>query len=288
MTTINTTELSTRAMLVSLNVRGWDARRHDKSVTADVGVMHGVDAARAGRYNKCLINTKAPTFVAVGKAGTALRTHHYENTLPWAQDGARILTAAHYFRYMGESVKLRAGYDRAVSEFAAEYPQLKAQAKLELNGMYREDDYPVGNIVDRFSCGVSVMPVPTAGDFRARVGEVDSQRIKREIETSLRDSFMEASRDCYKRLHEHMQRIVVRLQSENGIFRDSLVDGLKELCDLLPALNVLDDPRLKDFVSEARKLVDGITPQELRESPVVRTSTASKAQDIARRMSAFM
>src|SRR6267154_1295463 len=108
---MTTTLLSERAMLVSLNIRAWAAARTDKKITAEIASTHAVDERRAGRYRKNAIDIKAPTFVAVGSAASELRKKHYFYTLPWSQDGARILPAAMFDEYSKATRELRAVLD---------------------------------------------------------------------------------------------------------------------------------------------------------------------------------
>jgi len=48
--------LAERALLVTLNIRRWQAARTDKKITAEVASTHAVSEKRAGRYRKNAIN----------------------------------------------------------------------------------------------------------------------------------------------------------------------------------------------------------------------------------------
>ena len=54
--------------------------------------VHHDAAASAGRYNKCLLPKAA--FAALTATVSACRTAHYENTVPWDDQGSRLLTVA--------------------------------------------------------------------------------------------------------------------------------------------------------------------------------------------------
>src|ERR1700758_3811169 len=104
---MNTSPLSERAMLASLNIRRWSASRTDKKITSEVAAQHAVKEKRAGKYRKNAIDVEALSFVAVGTAAGDLRTKHYFYTLPWSQDGSRILPSAMFVEYSEEMRKLR-------------------------------------------------------------------------------------------------------------------------------------------------------------------------------------
>ena len=158
--------LSERALLVTLNIRRWQAARTDKKITAEVASSHAVSEKRAGRYRKNAIDIEAPCFKAVAASASELRTKHYFYTLPWAQDGARILTTAMFEEYTREMRALRLAFENTVKQFVMDYPRLKANAKLELNGMYNEQDYPL-DIGAKFGVDIVRLPLPDVEDFRA-------------------------------------------------------------------------------------------------------------------------
>jgi hypothetical protein len=284
---MDTTSLCERAMLVSLNIRRWAAALTDKKITAEVASNHAVNEKRAGRYRKNAIDIKAATFEAVGSAASELRNKHYFYTLPWSQDGARILPAAMFEEYSKETRALRAVFDRTVSAFVDDYPALKEAARLELNGMYNEDDYPT-NIAAKFGVDVVMMPLPDAEDFRATLSETAVAEIKQGIEAELQKTMQAAMRDPYERLYSHISRMVARLSDRDGVFRDTLVTGLSDLCAVLPGLNLTNDPTLDDLRRRAERMIANIEPQALRDVPVVRRDVARQAAEIQHLMAGYM
>jgi len=284
---MNTNLLSERAMLATLNIRRWQAALTDKKITSEVATHHAVSEKRAGRYRKNAIDTGTATFTAVVAAASELRNKHYFYTLPWSQDGARILTTAIFEEYSGQMRKLRGAFEQAVKAFVDDYPQLKMAAKRELNGMYNEGDYPT-NIGAKFGVDIVFMPLPDAEDFRASLPQNLVAEIKEGIQTELQKTTELAMREPYERLYTHISRMVERLSDSKGIFRDTLVTGLAELCAILPGLNLSGDPQLDDWRKRAESMIANIAPQDLREDPQVRRSVARQAAEIQQLMSGFM
>jgi hypothetical protein len=101
--TITPNALSERAMLVSLSVSIWSARKHDVRISDKVAAEHGADRSM-GRYAKHLI--PRDLLAAVNAANAALREHHNLNTLAWGDDGTRILPAANYLGYQAQQQTL--------------------------------------------------------------------------------------------------------------------------------------------------------------------------------------
>jgi hypothetical protein len=284
---MNISSLSERAMLVTVNVRRWQAALTDKKVTTEIATTHAVSAKRAGKYRKNAIDVDAPTFKAVASAASELRTQNYFYTLPWSQDGARILTTAVFEEYTLEMRKLRVVFEHAVKDFVDDYPALKNAAKRELNGMYNENDYPT-NIAAKFGVDVSFMPLPDAQDFRASLADGTVQQIRHSIEAELQNTFQVAMREPYERLYSHISRMVERLSDKDGVFRDTLVTGLADLCAILPGLNLSADPKLDDLRKRAERMIANLNPQDLRDLPAVRRDVARQAAEIQNLMQGYM
>jgi hypothetical protein len=284
---MTTNILSERAMLVSLNIRRWAASRTDKKITAEVASNHAVSEKRAGRYRKNAIDVDAPTFKAVLGAASDLRSKHYFYTLPWAQDGARILTIAMFDEYSKEMRQFRVAFEHAVKAFVHDYPALKLAAERELNGLYNDQDYPV-NIVAKFGVDIHFSKLPDSEDFRASLSQEAVAEIRNDIRAEVQTATDLAMREPYERLYRHISRMVERLSDKKGVFRDTLITGLADLCAILPGLNLTADPQLDDLRKRAERMIANVDPQDLRDVPAVRSDVARQAAEIQRLMAGFM
>ena len=284
--------LSTRAMLCSLSIGMWSARKHDPEASEEIATRHGAQAD-AGRYHKVLLPKEA--LAEILKIVNEARQEHYFMTLPWGDDGYRVLPAA---AYMDHAAKMRAFSNRfqpAVDALIEKFGQLVADAKVRLGSLFREGDYPhPEELRSKFSFETKVLPLPDAGDFRVALGDEEKERVKRQITAAVEASLQVASRDLWQRLYEAVTHMAERLgayrATGEGVehpFRDSLVTNLVKLVDVLPKLNVTQDAELERMAEQVRSalLVD---PRELRKSELVRVETAKAAADIAARMSGYM
>lgn len=279
--------LSKSAMLASLTIRRWQGTLTDRKVSSEVASAHNVSERRAGKYRKHAIDVDAPSFRAVLTSANELRHKHYWHTLPWGQDGARILTAVNFDTYSNDIRHLTALFDEATRAFVRDFPMLKASAQRELNGLYNEADYP-RDIARKFGVDLSIMPLPDAKDFRVSLSQEAVKTIRASIEDELQRTTAAAMQEPYQRLYDHIARMVERLSDPEATFRDSLVSGLSELCAALPGLNLTNDQRLTDLTSKAAALIVGIDAQHLRDSPAVRSDVAKRAAEIQNVMGAFM
>ncbi len=277
--------LSEKAMLVKLSITKWSARKYDRKISREVADKYGTDQDR-GRYNKVLVAHEH--LQAIQKAESAARTFNYENTLPWKDDGARILPSNNYMDYTGEIRALKSQFESQVRDFIQIYPALVDQARLDLNGLFDPADYPDPTTIGRkFAFEVEVDPLPTAADFRVtlQAGEVD--RIKAEIAGRLKEAQAEAMADLFNRLHEVVKHMAGKLSDKEAIFRDSLITNIQDLVDLLPRLNLTGDPHLETLRREVEAKLLGYEPDTLRKNPFARQETAQAASDILTAMAGY-
>lgn len=282
---------SQTAMLVSLNVRCYSARKEDKKISAEVAANHAT-TSDAGRYNKTLVSKTS--LERVVRSASAMRVYHYVNTLPWLDEGVRILPAANYQTYKSEMESLRDEYESAVRDFVRNWPATVADARRRLNGMFNANDYPA-DVENRFGCRVRFMPISDAGDFRVSISDLERETLKTQIADTLSEASRAAMRDLWERLSVSVKTMASKLaaykRTDDGIenpFRDSLVENLRELCRLLPRLNFTNDSQLEAIRAQIESELLANDAEDLRESDITRAAVAAKAQAIADSISEFM
>jgi len=278
--------LRDNAMIVRLSISTWTARKFDKGVTAKVNSDYAVSES-AGRYNKVLIAKEA--IQEITRAVSAARTFHYVNTLPWDDGGGRILPSKNFLTYSKKMRELKELYEKAVRDFLANYDEYRNDSAVKLGKMFNPADYPGKKEIEhKFGFGTDIEPVPSAEDFRVDVSSSDSVKIKKELEARVKDRVVEATKDLYVRLNDVVGKFADKLADKDAIFRDSLIENVVELVNLLPKLNVADDPDLDKLCKETQKKLCAMEPETLRNDPKVRTKATGDAQAILNKMSAYL
>lgn len=277
-------QLQNKALLLTLNCSQWTARKFDKAVSREVESTH--QAKEAGRYNKLLVPATAlkPISNMIGK----IRDYHESVTLPWMNDGQRMLPAKLYLEYTQQMRTMRGEFDRLVSDFITHYPILVKEARLNLGTMYDPADYPdISVIRNKFNVAVRALPIPDAADFRVDIAEEDVAAIKAEIKADIHKQQQEALQHCWDRLRDVVSKIEERLSDPTAIFRDSLIENARSLVKILPALNLLEDPELEAARSAVEMRLCMAPPQRLRDDKAVRAQTAQAASEILQRMMSY-
>lgn len=279
--------LASKAMLSNVRISTWSARKVDKAVTQEINSDKGA-AADAGRYNKSLLDKKA--LEPIMKIQSEARALHYRLTLPWQDDGARILPAMAFIDYKSQLETIGRKFETAVDEFISGYDTEREAAKTRLGKMFNDQDYPTKSEVRRkFGFEVIINPVPSGDDFRVSMGEAQAEMIKAEIEARAAANLQDAMKDLYRRIGEVCERMAETLKNykpargdekAQGIFRDSLVTNVIDLAGVLPTLNIASDPHLAAIADRMKANLTKYDANALRENSRVRSEVAEEAQAI--------
>lgn len=273
--------LSTRALLVSVNISQWTGRKLDKKATDTANAAHKADAS-AGKYHKKLLPAAAE-LERVSTIASQARKFYYENTLPWFSDGTRIIASQSILNFQTQFRNIRAAFDQAVSEFIAAYPRLKSEAAARLGDLYSESEYPE-DIAGKFSLTVDFLPMPDSSDFRVQVSDAE----KRAFEKKIKEIEAAAMRDACGRLFDVIKAATAKLSDKKTIFRDSLFENISDMARLIPALNIANDPQLNELSEQAASLVNSIQVDQVRNNDIERETARKALADIEARMGAFM
>ena len=257
------------AMLVSLRITAWSGRLYDRQASNHVAAQHDASAS-AGRYNKRLLPKAA--FAALTATISKIRSTHYEQTLPWDDQGSRLLTVANYERYTELVDGLRERMVRERARFIEDYDDNIDQARLDLGRLFRIEDYPSKEALHgRFGIRYRIVPVPDADHFMAQLASDDTARVKRDIESQIEERLHDAVGDLYRRLGEAVERVSERLQEgEDGkplVFRNSMIENIRDLVDVVPRLNIFGDDRLALLCQDVKDRIAHADPDTLRPSP---------------------
>lgn len=265
-----------RSMLVELTIRQWTARKHDKKVSQEVDQGHG--AKNAGRYNKQLIAKDA--LEPIAKKANAIRQFHYARTLPWGNNGQRLLPAKFFMDYRNELVKHRDEFNRLVDTFIASYPQLISDARMRLGSLYDPSEYlPAADVRLGFGVEFDIFPVPTAGDFRVEVANEERAEIAAQIEAATQERQANATKACYVRVRDVLQRMKQQCVEGKTRITESLAQSVSDLAGVIDHLNIAGDPELTRLGEAIRQELI-IDADDLRRDERTRVAAGNRASQL--------
>ena len=279
--------IDTCSLLVEFNASVWTARRLDRGVTDELIYGKGALAKDAARVNKHLLAGRQELEVIQQLVG-AIRTYVYENTLPWSDTGIRLLPTINFMKFNDRMGQYNDEFTNLVNQFVTVYPSLITAQAMALGDMFKRDEYPTADsIAHKFSFRLNYMPVPKAGDFRVDVGNEAQEELQAKL-AKLADERIElAMKDARERLKSHLERMMERLKVEeiNGKvsksrIHDSLIEGGLELCDVLKALNLVNDPALETARAKLESVLRSVDVDDLRKHDGARLEVRTQVAEI--------
>ena len=276
-----TISLSSSAMLVDLSISVWTARKKDKGTEAEVVTNKKALSSKAASVHKHLLADAEPLAV-IGRFASDCRSWLYLNTLPWSDNGARLLPTKNFFTFKQELARREAHFWSLVSVFEREYPALVTSMALQLGDLFKRDEYPAAeSIASKFGFYPQFSPVPEAGDFRVDIPSDALDALRKEYGT-LADQRLEAAmKDAWNRLHDVVKHMYDKLQpvkegEPTKRIHETMLTNAGELCSVLTALNIANDPKLEEARRQLESIVGRLDTKSLREVPELRESTRTQ------------
>jgi hypothetical protein len=283
MSTDNSISIASSAMLVELSISTWTARKLDKKVSTQVDLDNGAKT-KVVNANKNLMAGTGVLDTIVKYAANA-RAWHLSQTLPWTDNGSRLLPMSNFVNYKKQLGELEANYEALVDKFIIAYPNLVSAAAFQLGTLFDRNEYPDENsLKKKFKFTYSFFPVPTAGDFRIDINEEAKAEIMANCNSAYQDRLNNAMREAWSRLHDCLSRMSERLtdnaDGSRKIFRDSLVENGVELVTMLKHLNITQDPKLELARRELQTAIGAHDLDSLRDNSNAREAVKMRVDSI--------
>jgi len=271
-------------ILVSMNVSVYSGRKQDKRTQAEVVAAKGSGSARAASVYKNLFSDCAE-LDAVNKYQAKARLQHYRLTLPWNDNGMRLLPTKALLDYKQEMNKARDQFFLLVDAFLDKYDTLVAAAAFKLGTLFDRDEYPTRDqIARRFSFDIDFTPLPTSGDFRLDIESAVQDELAQQYEERIQTQLAAAQQDAWSRVYDVLSRLKDRLtldeEGKRKVFHDTTVTNAQELCELLTQLNITNDPALEKARRQMEEALSGVEPKELRKEEGERLVVLQKVSTI--------
>lgn len=282
-TTHNHVSIATSAMLVSVSISCWSAKKIAKKESEELTNAKSA-SKRAAQVQKNLLADDA-RLTTVNKYAAEIRNWLAVTTLPWSDSGMRLVTTKQFMDFKADLDARKAQFEVLVNDFVAMYPTLISAQAFKLGSMFDRNEYPSqADIAAKFSLTYSFMPVPEAGDFRVDIAEDIRKDLEEQYAKDYAASVEAVNKDLWDRLKTVLDKMSDRLGSDAGgknkIFRDTLVENALEVCDMLGVLNVTGDAQLEAVRKEVQQTLLGVTADDLRKSEATRKDVKAQVESI--------
>ena len=275
--------ISSAAMIVDFNASVWTARKKDRKASEDVTDANHADKGVANVSKNLLGN--CAELDAVQKFAANVRNMHYSMTMPWSDNGSRLLTTAQYFKYHEAMTDLQQEFYRLVEEFLQVYEWKIMEAQAKLGDMFNRDEYPTrAGLESKFAFRMAYIPLPDSGDFRIDIGNEGMVQIQTQYEAQYAAQIKGAMNDVWKRLHDNLTTLVRQLDVDekgkgNRLF-DTVFDGALALTDMLRTCNVTGDSQMEAMRLKLEQAFttnnQPVNLHQIKNSPTLRANTQEK------------
>lgn len=288
---ISVPTVSSSAMLVELSIGTWSGRKKDKRATAQV--EHDNKTAKGvANVTKKLLGDCAE-LDAVNKFVANVRSMNYAATVPWSDIGLRLLPTSRYFKYHEQMTGLRDEFFTKRDAFLGVYDWERTQAQLKLGDLFNPDEYPTADkIKEAFRFNINYMPLPETGDWRVEMEASTVKTLKDHYEGFYSNQVESAMQDVWKRTYEALSKMsegLARYGTKNDkgnkqTFRDSLVENVIEVTDLLSDFNINNSVQMTEMKTRLEDMLRGVTPDALREDDYLRGETQRQVNEIIKHL----
>lgn len=278
------------ALLADLTISVWSAERTDRTATEELKHVKGA-TGQVGRFVKNMLAGADGKLKDVKSAFQAVRSLHYQLTLPWVADahaerntGPRLLPHLLFESYVEQiSTKKREAVAR-LDEFLADYPALIETAKRNL-GELADTSYPsVEDVRQAFSIKFDFSPIPAGASFKG-LPDHWIEQLSKKMQAKQEAMLANANAAMWEQVRERVQHLVDRLADPDAKFKTSTVENVRSLIKLLPGWAITDDGRAREVALEIERMLDKVTAETIRDDATVRQHVADQAREVTNKLS---
>jgi len=213
---------------------------------------------------------------------TSLRTRAVQFwrglTLPYVEPGVRLIRQADIEGFVETMQGFRRDLTGAEADLNTVYETMKSDARRRLGRLYNAADYPP-EVRGLFAIDwdfPSVEPPSYLMRLKPDLYALEQRRVAERFEEAVRLA-EEAFINEFAKLVSHLtERLGRGPDGEGKVFRDTAVRNLVDFFERFRALSVRSNEQLDALVDQARLVVRGVEPQNLRDHEGLRRRVASE------------
>ena len=231
---------------------------------------------------KKLLDTSHPAFKTVTGVRSRIVAYWKGISLPYPEPGIRLIRQDDIQPFATHLRALQQELAEAVGQLDASYAELKTAARRRLGTLFNAADYPVSlrgwfEVTYDFP---SVEPPEYLRQLSPHLYEQEAQRVSARFDEAVQLA-EQAFTDELSKLVSHLtERLSGDGDGKPKVFRDSVIENLREYFDRFRHLNIRSSEQLDELVGQAQRIVQGIEPQQLRDNGNLRQQIAMQLSGV--------
>jgi len=283
--------------MVRLSIHNINRNKVDKDLAVIIHEAKKVGDPTTVRVNKSIL-PKARTDVFM-KPSAQAKKYFYEVTSPWDDRGWRLLSIEIFKDFVKAFKAYTTEYKSKVLDFVDDFQGAVEEMRSDtvLGQAFKDSDYEKWfnrdgsvnreELLGNFVLEVEYDTVTTGNDLAASLTDEDKAAVAAEINERATLKFAAVQKDVVKKLYKAVEHIAERLSDPDNGFKDTLTGNLEELVDLIPLMNIADDPEINNIAEEAKGLLK-FEPQTLRDDMHARNEISKAADKMADNLKGMM
>jgi hypothetical protein len=171
-----------------------------------------------------------------------------------------------------------------IAAFCAAYPQQVADIEKELRDLYNPRDYPTLDVVrQKFGFAWQYLDYGVPGRLKT-LNLALFQQAKEKMEVEVRQATEEVQQGLRAGMLGLVEHLCDRLTpGEDGkprVFRNTLIENMAGFLNTFDVRNITNDAELQTLVQQARSLISGVAPDDVRKNEGLRAALAQGFQNL--------
>jgi hypothetical protein len=247
----------------------------------EVGDAYGADA-RLLSAGKKILDVRHDAYRKLTSVRTRVVNYWRGLTLPYVEPGVRLIRQSDVEAFAHALAGFRDELTRAEADLNLVYDAVKADARRRLGRLYDPADYP-SEVRGLFRVEwdfPAVEPPSYLLQISPELYRQEQERIAGRFEEAVRLAEQAFVAEFAGLVGHLTERLAAGPDGERRIFRDSAVTNLTEFFERFRRLNVGSSQELDQLVAQAQRLVQGVTPQGLRDDAGLRQQVATRFSQV--------
>jgi hypothetical protein len=277
---LNTTDAllaSQNALLVAVPIKMRGLSAKSDLLTDEAVENHEADI---NTYNMTVKLLSKEALKGIIRVRNAAKEFHIANTLPWADTGLRMIPVGRYAHWKRELTRKQNEFFDETQLLFDDYLALRKEyIRRATPEVAKEIPFPtLEQLKSNFDFRLFEQPIADLSDFRLKlVDEKTVASLKATMTASITAILDEGHLDIINRLAKVVSRLHDQTAKENGRMFESLVTNIEEAVDVLPSLNLRNDPEIARLINRVKNELATIDVTALRVSPSKMTDAEQAA-----------
>ncbi len=246
-----------------------------KTLTEEQKTQAAESFGASGQYlsaGKKLLDTSHTSVKAVTAVKGRIVAFWRGISLPFPEPGIRLIRQDAVEAANASMESFRDDLADAVATLDEHFEDLKATARQRLGSLFNASDYPttLRGLFDVTWEFPSVEPPQYLQQLSPDLYREESQRVAARFDEAIAMAEQAFADELSKLVNHLTDRLSGTDDGKPKIFRDSAVTNILAFFERFGQLNIHSNAQLDELVDQARQAVQGVNPQQLRESDELR------------------